>query len=240
MPITSGIKELDAILGDGFARGTLCAVTGPPGAGTGIFAKQFAAAGDEKSYYFSTSESTEEVIETLKRFGWRSDVKIVDIADKYYDKFLLKRLEVTRFRQEGLRISDIANYEDEMYTEFNFLTYLTNEIFRITPPFRVVVDSLDFFIDSYGVDEVLSTLRTLKAFNGRNRGLLVVTLTRGVFDARTQNSIDALVDTLIELERERVGKKFDNNLIASKVKNYPERSRILQYFIGQNGIALME
>lgn len=240
MPITSGIKELDAILGGGFAEGTLCAVVGPPGAGTGIFAKQFAAAGDEKSYYFSTSEGKEEVLDTIKRFGWRTDVNIVDIADRYYDKILLKRLEVTRFRQEGVRMSDLRDYEDELYTGFNFLTFLTNEIFRIKPPFRVVVDALDFFIDIYGVDEVLSALRTIKAFTGRNRGLMVVTVTRGVFDLRTQNSIDALVDTLIELERERIGKKFDNNLIASKVKNYPERSRIMQYFIGQNGITLME
>lgn len=240
MTATSGIKELDNVLGGGFIEGTLCAIVGPPGSGYGMFARQFASVGDEKSYYFSTNDGKEEISNSMRRFGWRPDTTIIDIGDKYHETVLLRRLEITKFRQEGLKIKDVNDYEENTYKPFNFLTYLTHEIFKIRPPFRIVVDSLDFFIDSYGVEEVLSALRTLRAFTKRNKGLLLVTLTKGVFEQRTENSVDALVDTLIELERERIGKKFENNLIVSKVKNYPERSKIMQYFVGENGLTLME
>lgn len=240
MTLTSGIKELDNVLGGGFIEGTLCAIVGPPGAGCGVFARQFASVGEEKSYYFSTNDGADEVYSSLKRFGWRTDTTVIDIGDKYHDTVLMRRLEVTKFRQEGLKVKDVNEYEESTYRPFNFLTFLTHEIFKIKPPFRIIVDSLDFFIDSYGVDEVLGALRTLRAYTKKNMGLLFVTLTKGVFDSRVQNSIDALVDTLIELERERLGKRFDNNLIVSKVKNYPERTKIMQYFVGENGLTLME
>lgn len=240
MPLTSGIRELDNVLGGGFIEGTLCAVVGPPGSGCGVFARQFASVGPEKSYYFSTNDASEEVYNSLKRFGWRTDTTVIDIGDKYHDTVLLRRLEVTKYRQEGLKVKDVHDYEETSSRPFNFLTYLTHEIFKIKPPFRVIVDSLDFFIDNYGVEDVLGALRTLRAYTRRNSGLLLITLTKGVFEPRIQNSIDALMDTLIELERARVGKKFESNLIVSKVKNYPERSKIMQYFVGEGGITLME
>ena len=172
--------------------------------------------------------------------GWSTDTTVVDIGDKYHDTVLMRRLEITRYRQEGLKVKDVHEYAEMSDRPFNFLTYLTHEIFGVKPPFRVIVDSLDFFIDTYGVEEVLSSLRTLRAYTNKNKSLMIVTLTKGVFDAKVQNSIDALMDTLIELERERVGKKFESNLIVSKVKNFPERSRIMQYTVGDNGIAIMD
>jgi len=239
MPMTSGIAELDSVLGGGFMEGTLCAVIGPPGSGVGVFAKQFASMGNESSYYFSTMDSEEDVKGAIARFGWKTDLKLFDIGSRYYDSVLLRKLQVTKYRQEGVKVRDLIEMEHEEIRPVNFLTYLTNEIFKIRPPFRIVVDSLDFFIDNYGVEEVLNTLRTLRAFNRKNRGVLLVTMTKGIFDVRTQNSIDALVDTLIELERIRAGMIFESNLIVSKVKNFPERSRIMQYTIKENGFAVI-
>ena len=240
MPLTTGIKELDGVLGGGFVEGTVCAIVGPPGSGSGVFARRFATVGDEESYYFTTNEGTDDVYSSLKRFGWSTDTTVVDIGDKYHDTVLMRRLEITKYRQEGLKVKDVHEYAEMSDRPFNFLTYLTHEIFGVKPPFRVIVDSLDFFIDTYGVEEVLSSLRTLRAYTNKNKSLMIVTITKGVFDAKVQNSIDALMDTLIELERERVGKKFESNLIVSKVKNFPERSRIMQYSVGDNGIVLMD
>ncbi len=240
MPVTSGIRHLDAALGGGFADGTLCAIVGDTGSGLGVLAKQFASVGDEKSYYFSTIDSRDEVLSTITRFGWRTDLEIVDIGDKYYDSVLLKRLEVTRYRQEGIKVMDVFESAPEGERPFNFLTFLTHEIFKIKPPFRITIDSLDFFLDNYGVEDVLGALRTLKAYNKRSRGTLLVTMTKNVFDTRTQNSIYALCDTMLELDRERVGKKFENSLIVSKVKSFPERTKILQYSITADGFTLFE
>ena len=86
MPVTSGIRHLDAALGGGFADGTLCAIVGDTGSGLGVLAKQFASVGDEKSYYFSTIDSRDEVLSTITRFGWRTDLEIVDIGEEFSGK----------------------------------------------------------------------------------------------------------------------------------------------------------
>ena len=240
MSFTSGIKNLDVALDGGFAEGSLCAVVGHPGSGLGVLAMQFASSGSEKSYYFSTMDSNDEILHTIKRFGWNKDINIVDIGDKYYDSVLLKKLEVTRYRQEGIKVIDVFDSEPDGSRPFNFLTFLTHEIFKVKPPFRITIDSLDFFLDNYGVDEVLSALRTLKAYNKRSQGVILATMTKDIFDSKTQNAIDALCDTLIELERERAGKKFENNFILSKVKSFPEKAKSRQYAITSEGFTLFE
>ena len=60
-------------------------------------------------------------------------------------------MAVSKYRQEGLSIRDLRQYkiegmDDELQTT-NFLTTLTYEISKLTPPFRIVLDSLNFFLE---------------------------------------------------------------------------------------------
>lgn len=238
---TTGIPALDKSLMDGIPRGFTLLVAGPPGSGTELFAKQFAAAGIDRENvtYFTTTERDQDVLSTMEHFGWKSSMRIINIADQYYKTVLAKELEVSRYRQEGITMKDIMRYTRERAEErmgVNFLTSLTYETSRLKPPFRVVVDSLDFFLEYYEHVDVLSSLRTIKAHTQHQEGVALLTMLTGVYATRTQSSVEEIVDCSIELQRERMEDSFRNYLIIRKVRNHPEMTGIYEYEITKDGI----
>jgi KaiC/GvpD/RAD55 family RecA-like ATPase len=150
-----GIPLLDEHLGGGIQKGSTVLVMGTPGSGTEFFAKQFASGGQETVTYFTSTERDEDVLGVMREYGWRTDLKIVNVGTKYYESVLAKKLEVSRFRQEGISLGDIRRFRDEdSAKEENFLTFLAYEISKLAPPFRVVINSLDFFLENYESPEV--------------------------------------------------------------------------------------
>ncbi len=238
-----GIPALDKAIMDGVPKGYTILCIGTPGAGVELFAKRFASAGAENETvrYFSTSERDEDVLDTMKDFGWSTDLKIVNIGTMYYEKVLARHLDVSKYRLEGLTMRDLRQFEAEEYPEdeyvANFLTTLTYEVSKLTPPFRIVLDSLNFFLEYYPYNEVLSALRTVKAHTQHNEGVALVTLVKGVLDSRTESGIEEIVDVIIELERLRDGFEFKRNLLIRKVRNHPEKTGILAYTIDEKGIS---
>jgi KaiC/GvpD/RAD55 family RecA-like ATPase len=239
--VSTGIPDLDGALMKGLPRGYTVLVTGPPGSGTELFAKQFAAAGGkgENVVYFTTTERDEDVLEAMKDFGWKADLPIVNIAERHYKAVLARRLEVSRFRQEGIHVKDLrqaAGAKDRRRKRTNFLSALTYEVSRLQPPFRAVIDSLDFFLEYYAHGEVLSALRTIKAHTQHEESVALVTMLKDVYDTRTQSGVAEIVDIVIELERVREGDRFKRYLILRKVRNHPEKTGIYAYDITKEGI----
>lgn len=102
MDFTSiGIPALDEHLGGGIQKGSTVLIMGSPGSGTEFFAKQFASAGRETVTYFTSTERDEDVLAFMREYGWRTDLKIVNVGTKYYERVLAKKLEIGRFRQEA-------------------------------------------------------------------------------------------------------------------------------------------
>ena len=236
-----GIPALDKSLMEGLPDGLVILVTGSPGAGTELFAKQFASTptGKESVVYFTTTERDEDVTSTLEHFGWKSDMQIVNIGEQYYEQVLARELEISKYRQEGLKTKDIKRYETEegeMRRSVNLLTSLTYEVSRLKPPFRIVIDSLDFFLEYYADRNVLSALRTIKAHIQHNRSIALLTMLTDVHDTRTESGVEEIVDVIIELERQRVDDEFKRNLLIRKVRNHPEKTWIHPYTITKEGI----
>ncbi len=237
-----GISELDRALMNGVPKGYTILVTGTPGTGVELFAKQFAAAGigSENVTYFSTTEGDEDVKKAMKEFGWEQDIRVVNIGKMYYEKVLAKSLEVSKYRQEGLKMSDILQFkmsQIDQSMDINFLTTLTYGISKLKPPFRIVLDSLDFFLEYYDEGDVLSSIRTIKAHTQIHEGIALVTMLKGVFSNRIESGVQDIVDITIELERLREGSEFKRNILIKKVRNHPEKTRILSCIIDENGIS---
>ena len=239
-----GIPALDKALMNGIPKGYTILCLGSPGAGVELFAKRFASvnAGKESVTYFSTSERDEDILDTMKEYNWDTNIKIVNIGTMYYEKVLAKHLEVSRYRLEGLTMKDIRQFKlsqeksDDSEPQ-NFMTTVTYEISKMKPPFRIVLDSLNFFLEYYNQKDVLSAIRTIKAHTQHNGGVALVTLVKGVLDSHIESGIEEIVDCIIELERQRDGFEFKRNLLIRKVRNHPEKTGILSYMIDEKGIS---
>lgn len=240
---STGISALDRALMNGLPKGFTVLATGVPGSGIDLFAKQFAAAAskDENVVYFTTSEQDEDILGTMQDFGWKSDVTIINIGNRYYETVLARRLEASKFRQEGLLVRDVQRARPaEMggRREINFLTALSYDVNRQRTPFRVVVDSLDFYLQHYEHAEVLSAIRTIKAHTQRTEGIALFTVLSGVHEARTQSGLEGTVDAIFELEQMREGASFKRNLVIRKVRNHPEKTGIHALTHTQHGLEI--
>jgi len=232
-----GIPALDEHLGGGIHKGSTVLVMGSPGSGTEFFAKQFASTGREAVTYFTSTERDEDVLSVMREYGWRTDMKIINVGTKYYERVLAKKLEISRFRQEGITLGDIRKFkEGDAAKEENFLTFLAYEISKLNPPFRVVINSLDFFLENYESPEVLMAMRTIKAHTQHSESVTLMTMLKGVHDSRIQSSIEDLSDVIIELDREKVGHEFKKYIIVQKVRNKPSQVGIIPAVYDKTGI----
>jgi KaiC/GvpD/RAD55 family RecA-like ATPase len=238
MKLTSiGIPALDEHLGGGIQNGSTVLVVGGPGSGTEFFAKQFASAGQEPVTYFTSTERDEDVLNVMREHDWRPDLKIVNIGTKYYEVVLAKKLEISRFRQEGVTLEDIRKVKDkDSVREENFLTFLSYEISKLNPPFRVVINSLDFYLENYDSAEVLMAMRTIKAHTQHSESVTLMTMLKGVHASRIQSSIEDLADVIFELDREKIGQEFKKYIVVQKVRNRPGLVGILPCAFDQSGI----
>lgn len=238
MKLTSiGIPALDDHLGGGVQSGSTVLVVGGPGSGTEYFAKQFASAGEEPVTYFTSTERDEDILNVMREHSWRTDMKIINVGRRYYEVVLAKKLEISRFRQEGITIDDIKRIrQQDVRKEENFLTFLSYEISKLTPPFRIVINSLDFFLENYDSAEVLMAMRTIKAHTQHSESLTLMTMLKGVHASRIQSSIEDLSDVIFELDREKIGQEFKKYIIVQKVRNRPGLVGILPCAFGEGGI----
>jgi len=240
---STGIAALDGALMNGLPRGFTVLVCGPPGVGLELFAKQFAgaAAKDEAVAYFTTAERDEDIVSTMKDFGWNANVTIVNIGNQYYESVLARRLDASRYREEGVTIQDLQKLRAVAAAtkrEVNFLTTLAYETSQLRPPFRLVVDSLDFFLESYAPIDVLSSLRTIKMHTQRAGGLALLTMLSGVHDPRVQSGVEEIVDCIFELERVREGEAFKRYLVIRKVRNHPEKTGVHRLTLTKAGLEI--
>jgi len=233
---TTGIPQLDEALMQGVPPGYTLLVRGKSGSGKELFAKQFAVAGvgKENVVYFPTEESDEDLLATLRRFQWPTDIKTVNIATQYYEKVLMKELRANIIKQEGLTPQEIRRFRGVGEREkIDFLREMVYEISRLKPPFRVIIDSLDFFLFHYAAAEVISAIRTIKAHTQYNKGLTLFTMTADAYERKVEASIEIVADIIIEMEITSLATHFENRLVVKKVRNYPEKATILIYTIDE-------
>jgi KaiC/GvpD/RAD55 family RecA-like ATPase len=239
---STGVRVLDETLGGGLPVGFTALVSGSPGAGMELFAKQFATAGKEKEniIYVSTTERNEDVLSTMKRFGWKEDLNIINIGTRYYESVLARKLEVSKYRYEGLTKEDIDTliHAEEIEREENFLSNLTYEVSKLEPPFRLIIDSLDFFLEQHPHHDVISALRMIKAHVQHSESVAFFTLQKDVYEKRTYSGIEGVVDCIIELDTWVEKAEFKRFILVKKLRNHPERTGVFPFTIGERGISI--
>ena len=241
--ISTGIEKLDKLLEGGTPRGYSVLLLGSPGSGIEILSKQLATSGNV--LYITTEETETEVAETMRRFGWKtSNIKIVDIASKYSKSILSgeqKRVSVYEQRSK-IRLKELIEIGSSGMPPISrgdedFLAILSNEI-KNTKSEKIIVNSLDFFLNQYTQEEVIRTIQAAKICNVQNKGVLFLIMTRGIHGDVFERKLEGIADCVIELEVMQKGSTFERFLAVKKMKNYAKKIGIARYAIDSDGFVL--
>lgn len=258
----TGIEALDTFLGGGLPHGFTTLLLAPSGAGAEIFAKQFACGGRQKAVYATTDESEEEVLDTVAGAGWDfGNVDVLDLQSIFAEQMLdaqqqdqrapaepapqKRRKFDPRDLVEGTSSTDFLRRggttpprEPAAQEPTEYLTMLLDPFSKLRRPDRMVVHSLDFFLNLYPIERVVQALTALKAANAKSRGQLLWVLSKGAHGATTERRLELLADCLIELEMTRKGTTFERFCLVKKVKNRAHGIGVSTYEVGADGFHL--
>lgn len=227
--VSTGIPQLDHFLGGGLDPGTMILLVEPAGAGAEIFAKQFAAGGASltpgRSVFITTEESEQEIVRAFDRFGFPSRPRIITVSEAYSKHILDRRSPVMRSLRAVTTAKLLESDSSDLLqprapASAQFLDELLRPYTTGSPPARLTIHTLDFFLGLYGVEKVIDILTALKAANEQAGGLVLMVLTGGSpHRAAAQGVLDRISNCLIELEFQRKGSQFEKFLLVKKVRN---------------------
>jgi KaiC/GvpD/RAD55 family RecA-like ATPase len=241
--ISTGIEKLDKLLEGGTPRGYTVLLLGTPGSSIEILSKQLASTG--RVLYFTTEETEEELNDAMERFGWSSaNVSVIDIASRYSRAVLSgeqRRVSVYQQRskvklKELIEIGSSGMPPTEKGGE-DFLAILSNKI-KSAGSEKIIINSLDFFLNQYTQEEVIRTIHAAKICNIENKGVLFMVMTRGIHGDIFERRMEGVADCVLELEVLQKGSTFERFLAVKKMKNYAKKIGIARYNIDADGFVL--
>lgn len=242
--IRTGIDKLDRLLEGGIPSGFTVVLVGSPGSSTEILVKQIASCGSVT--YITTEETKQEILDTIHRFKWPTpDIDFVDISEKYYKNVLQgeqKRVSIYEQRsklklKELIEIGSTAMPSTATASD-DFLAVLSNRTKNVPENRIIIINSLDFFLSQYDQEEVLRTVYAIKVNNLKNKGALLIVMTKGVHGDLFERKMEGLADAVLELDVIQKGSSFERYLSVKKMRNYAKKIGIARYVIDDSGFVL--
>lgn len=259
----TGIVALDTFLGGGLPRGFTTLMLAPSGSGGEIFAKQFACGGQGEVVYVSTDETKNEVKEAMTASEWQHDhVHVLDLQSDFAKAMIAAQKAAVKLvddpgtapvkkRFDPRELVAAGESHDSLRKQIgkglnidsnagdtDYLGRLINPYTGSTVPSRMVVHSLDFFLNVYPMEQVVASLTALKAANASHGGQVLLVMTKDAHGVATERRMEILADCLIELEVERKGTKFDRFFSVKKIKNRTHGIGVSTYEVGRRGFAM--
>lgn len=234
------IPEIDGPLGTALRPGWLAVLLGSSGSGAPLLAKQFANAGVGSTpvLFYTTYERTDDVHRAFEDFGWDSaDVKVVNLADEYYERVLVRGLEVARVRERGLSLEDLRSVELPARSRptFSLTDRMLADLAGMDAPFRLVVDSVDFFFEVLDARDVTKVARQIRHRCQTIGGQALVSVHSTPHDRDVANRLEDLADIVISLVAEPDGDRFRHTLRVEKVGNRADLTRIWGAHLEEHG-----
>lgn len=226
-----GIAEIDRELAASMPPGWVGIVLGSSGSGMSLFSKQFAQARTPQVpvLYYTTYERTDDVRKAFEDFGWTSDgIQIVNLSDEYFDRVLRRDLEVSLLRERGLSYRDLIDtaHAPARRRTYNLSSRLLSDLAGLSGPFRLVVDSIDFFLEVLDAAEVMTMVRQIRHRVQTLGGQALLVMVSDVHDRRTTGLLEDLADLVVELGGGPSTDSFDQLFAIRKVRNHPEKTSV--------------
>ena len=240
-----GLEELDEPLAAALPNGWLCVLAGETSTGAPILAKQFAHAGvgDLPVLFYTTYERTNELEASFKEYGWdASEVKVVNLAEEYYERVLARGLEAARVRERGLSVEDLKTTRspDRAPTPFRLTDRLLADLAGIDAPFRLVIDSVDFFFEVLDSADVMKVARQIRYRCQSVGGQAMLAVHALRHDVPMTSHLKDLADFVLEFRSEPKGDKYAHSLHLVKAGRRPDLARIYPARLTNSGWSLAE
>jgi KaiC/GvpD/RAD55 family RecA-like ATPase len=237
-----GIPEIDGTLFAALPPGWLALLSGDSGSGAPLLAKQFAYAGIGRVpvLFYTTFERTGDVRRAFEEFGWDpSEVKVVNLADEYYERVLVHGLEIARAREHGLSLDDLvgASPQDRPNKSFSLTNRMLSDLAGMDHPFRLVLDSVDFFFEVLEPHDVTTVARQIRHRCQTIGGQALLTIHSVAHDRAVYGLLQDLADLVFELKAVPVADRYLHTLYTEKVANRPDLSRVSPVHVGESGWA---
>jgi KaiC/GvpD/RAD55 family RecA-like ATPase len=234
------IPEIDQPIAPALRPGWLAVLSGTSGSGAPLLAKQFAYAGVGSSpvLFYTTYERTDDVRGAFDDFGWdASDIKVVNLADEYYERVLVRGLEVARAREVGLSLDQLVEAPPKGLTSssFSLTNRMLSDLAGIDSPFRLVVDSVDFFFEVLQPHDVTTVARQIRHRCQTIGGQALLTVHSLAHDRSIFGLLHDLSDIVFELRAEPSGDHYNHTLFVEKVANRPDLTHIWKAEMGEQG-----
>ena len=234
-----GIPEIDQPLWTALPPGWLALLSGHSGSGAPLLAKQFAHAGvgNVPVLFYTTYERTEDVRKAFDDFGWDpGSVKVVNLADEYYERVLVRGLEVARAREVGLSLDQLVEAPPKTHTSsFSLTNRMLSDLAGIDSPFRLVVDSVDFFFEVLQPHDVTTVARQIRHRCQTIGGQALLTVHSLAHERSIFGLLHDLADIVFELRAEANLDHYDHTLYVEKVANRPDLTHIWNAEMGEQG-----
>ena len=199
--VSTGIPELDKMLGGGLLKGSLTALSGPSGTGKTVIAMRYAIEGalkGERVVYISYEESDAQLGKLLKAMGLEH-AKLKDHLTILYRPVRLLSLS-------------------EVVSEFSHLI----EKYK---PARLVLDGCSALERTYDPQTLNAMLRGISALLKSHGITAIMTSLKNVLEGE-EMGYSTIVDTLIGLAFERKGNALRRKIAIIKMRGSPHDRRI--------------
>jgi circadian clock protein KaiC len=220
-PISSGIKELDALLGGGLDRGTSNLVLGPAGTGKSAVAHQFAvtaAERGEKCLLFVFDENIKTILRRTTSLGLP--------LEKYVTEGKVK-----------LRQIDPADVSPGEFA-YQIKRAVVEEDVRL-----VILDSLIGYLQAMADERFLSLqLHELLTFLSQQGVVTIITVTQHGLIGAMQTPIDVtyLADSVILMRFFEAGGEVRKAISVIKKRSGAHEKAIREFMIDQKGVRVGE
>ncbi len=241
--VSTGIPKLDDLLGGGIQEGSTMLLTGVTGSNIELITKQLASAGN--LLYVTTDETQEEILDTMKQFSWNtSNIMFEDIAKKHL-KYLYegetKRVLVHEQRSKQ-KIKELIRIGSEglpslEQREEDYLA-MVSENLRANPSKKIIISTLDFFLNTYRPEDVLRVFKSGKVNITENKGILIIVMTRGIHGDMIERQLESFADSVIDLSVIQKGSNYERILAIKKVRNFAKKIGTARYDINDRGFIL--
>ena len=236
-----GVPEFDRPLASALPTGYLALLKGGTASGAPILARQFAraAVGSVPVLYYTTYERSDDLQRAFRECGTDPDeLTIVNLADEYYERVLVRGLNVARVRERGLSVEDLVSdpKPNRAPEPYRLADRMLSDLAGIDAPFRLVIDSLDFFFEVLGPKDVMKVAREVRhcCRTVGGQALLAVHSPREE-GAMVGGLLVDLADLVLELRAEPKGDRFRHTLLVEKAGHRPDLARVLPLRLGEAG-----